>query len=102
MSKLASAVKLPETYRKSDLFKILTEIDSQVNGLSEGRVSSNYNAQTAIPTSSVVPYSKGDRIWKSNVTVQGTVGAQYVTVGWICTASGTPGTWVEMRTLTGG
>jgi hypothetical protein len=101
VSKLSSPARLGEQYKKSDLYKILTDIDNQVNNLSEGRVSASYNAVTAIPTSSVVSYARGDKVWKSNVTVQGTALSQYVVIGWVCTASGTPGTWVEMRTLTG-
>ena len=31
----------------------------------------------------------------------GTASSKYVVVGWICTVSGTPGTWLDMRTLTG-
>lgn len=101
MSKLSSPNRLPNEYRKSDLFKILSEIDTQVNNLSEGRVSANYNAATVVPASTAVASARGDKVWKSNTTVQGTVGSQYVTIGWVCTNSGTPGTWQEMRVLTG-
>lgn len=31
----------------------------------------------------------------------GSATAKYVIIGWICTASGTPGTWLPMRILTG-
>lgn len=101
MSKLSSASRIPEQYRKSDLFSILTQSDAQINALSEGRISANYNAGTAAPTSSLAPNAQGDKVWKTNVTVQGSAGVQYVTLGWVCVASGSPGTFVEMRVLTG-
>lgn len=31
----------------------------------------------------------------------GTAGSKYVISGWVCTAAGTPGTWLPQRTLTG-
>jgi len=31
----------------------------------------------------------------------GTVGSKYVVTGWVCTAAGTPGMWLPMRSLTG-
>jgi hypothetical protein len=100
MSKLSSPTKLPEQYRKSDLFRILTDIDTQINNLSDGRVVAVSN-NSASPTSSVVGSSVGDEVRNTNATVQGTVGAQYVVRGWICTTSGTPGVWREERVLTG-
>lgn len=100
MSKLSSPTKLSDQYRKSDLFRILTDIDTQVNNLSEGRVSAVSN-NTASPTSTAVSSAVGDWVRNSAATVQGTVGSQYVITGWICTTSGTPGVWRELRCLTG-
>ena len=40
-------------------------------------------------------------IWNSAPTVAGTVGSQYIIAGWKKIAAGIPGTWVEMRSLTG-
>ena len=31
----------------------------------------------------------------------GAASSKYVIIGWVCTVSGTPGTWLELRTLTG-
>lgn len=101
MSKLNSAVKVPNEYRRSDLINILTQIDSQVNNLSEGRITASYNAGTISPNATAVPSSVGDQVRNAAATVQGTVGAQYVITGWICTTAGTPGVWQPMRTLTG-
>lgn len=43
----------------------------------------------------------GDVIRNTNPSVLGTAGSQYVISGWVCTTQGDPGTWSQMRTLTG-
>ena len=45
---------------------------------------------TSIPTGGT--WAQGDRVWKSNAAVGSPI-------GWICTAAGTPGTWVAMANL---
>jgi len=45
---------------------------------------------TSVPTGGT--WSQGDRVWKSNAAVGSPI-------GWICTVSGTPGTWVAMANL---
>lgn len=72
---------------------------SQINQLSEGRLAARYNAATAAPTTET--WQQGDFITNSAPTEQGAATAKYVILGWVCIASGTPGTWVECRTLTG-
>lgn len=101
MSKLNSTNAVPPEYKRADIISILSKVDTQVNAISEGLISGTYNASTAIPSGSVAPGTQGDKRWKSNLTVQGSAGAQYVNLGWACVASGVPGTWVEMRVLTG-
>ena len=46
-------------------------------------------------------YAKGEKRWNTNPTEAGSEGSKYVVIGWICTVAGSPGTWLEMRTLTG-
>ncbi|MFD0716243.1 glycosyl hydrolase family 28-related protein [Paenibacillus sp. GCM10027626] len=46
-------------------------------------------------------WAQGDRILNTAPSEQGTAGSKYIIDGWVCVASGTPGTWVEQRTLTG-
>lgn len=46
-------------------------------------------------------WTRGDMRWNVNKSELGTTGSKYVLTGWSCTGSGTPGTWVEMRALTG-
>lgn len=74
---------------------------TQLNQLSEGQINAATNAAPAPPTGSVVNYNQGDFIRNSAPTVLGTAGSQYVVMGWVCVASGAPGTWVASRTLTG-
>lgn len=81
------------------LTKLLRDISAQVNGQTEGRIESDHSAVTAPPTTQ--EWKQGDRLRNSTPTEQGSPGSKYVVTGWICTASGTPGTWLEMRSLTG-
>lgn len=71
----------------------------QVNASSEGLISGATNAQTTAPTSG--DHQRGDIVRNSAPAELGTVGAKYVIIGWQCVAAGTPGTWVQLRCLTG-
>lgn len=106
LSKLASLIfKIPKEYEKPAINEIFRAIFTQTDSLSEGRIAARYQAQSSVPNGSVVAYTKGDIVWDSNPTVRGSVApglaASYVRVGWICTADGSPGTFQEMRLLTG-
>lgn len=52
-----------------------------------------------IPTAGA--WTKNQRHDNINPGVLGAATSQYIVSGWLCTVSGTPGTWVEQRTLTG-
>ena len=43
----------------------------------------------------------GDMVWNSVPTEAGSAASKYVITGWVCTVAGAPGTWLEMRALTG-
>lgn len=102
MSKLANIpLKISSEFRRADVVDALTAIVRQVDGLTEGGMAFKDNAASAAPTSSAVAYATGDWKWNVNPTVQGTAGSQYVTFAFICVANGSPGTWVELRGLTG-
>lgn len=58
-----------------------------------------FNSATAAPTGNT--WAIGDIVRNSAPAEAGVALSKYVVIGWICTASGTPGTWLEMRTLTG-
>ena len=97
MSKLISQV--PYDYNRQALAEIFRKIDDQVNRLSEGNITASYNAYTAAPTTGT--HAVGDFIRHSAPAEAGAPGAKYVTLGFICTVSGTPGTWLSCRVLTG-
>lgn len=75
------------------------EIARQVNALSEGSITAVYNAASAAPTSGT--WARGDQIRNVAPAELGTAGGKYVITAWICTAAGTPGTWLPIRALTG-
>lgn len=77
----------------------LREHALQVNNLTEGRITAVTNATTAAPTDG--PHKQGDFVRNSAPTELGSGGSKYVIYGWVCVTSGTPGTWVQSRFLTG-
>jgi hypothetical protein len=82
-----------------DLQDHLRGVSSQVNGLTEGRISAVYNADTSVPLAG--KYEQGDFVRNKASTELGSPGSRYVIFGWINVASGEPGTFVQMRFLTG-
>jgi hypothetical protein len=54
---------------------------------------------TALPTSGT--WAQGDMCRNTAPAEAGLATAKYVITGWVCTVSGTPGTWLQMRVLTG-
>lgn len=105
MSKLNLVFSVPHEYNKGQWSEIISAICNQVNNLSEGKITARYYTATVAPAVTAMPGTKGDQVWDSNPTVTGSVApgvaASYVRLGWICVASGNPGTWKEIRTLTG-
>ena len=81
------------------LLRELKEHAAQVNALSEGRLAGTYNAQTAAPTTGT--WAIGDYIKNSAPAEAGVALSKYVILEWVCTVSGTPGTWLQCRALTG-
>lgn len=77
----------------------LREHATQINLLSEGRIAGYYTALTAAPTSGT--WMQGDRVMNSAPSELGAASSKYVIEGWTCVVSGTPGTWVQRRFLTG-
>lgn len=71
----------------------------KLNGLASGAYSARDNQQTAAPTTGT--WRQGDFVENSNKTELGSASSKYVIQGWDCVAGGSPGTWVQRRTLTG-
>lgn len=81
------------------LYDQLQAIVRKVNGLSDGKFYAVDAVATAAPTTGT--YAQGDFVRNSNPTELGSAASKYVIFGWLAVAGGTPGTWVEVRTLTG-
>lgn len=79
----------------------LIGIASQINLLSEDKISGSYGARTAQP--STVIQAIGDFTKNIVPAEAGTAGAKYVVLGWITTVNGTASaaTSLEVRALTG-
>ena len=77
----------------------LREHAIQVNNLTEGRITAVHNASTAAPVDG--PNKQGDYVRNSEPVELGSASSKYVILGWVCVASGTPGTWLQCRVLTG-
>lgn len=82
-----------------DLIRTLKEITNQINGLTEGKIAVRHASDTSYPTTGT--YAQGDVVFNSAPSELGSAGSRYVITKWICVVSGTPGTWVACRSLTG-
>ena len=94
-------LRLPNTIDRlvQQIQALLSRTNQQVNQITEGTNSAYHGARTSVPTTGT--WAAGDQVRKSNPVEAGGAGNKYVIVGWVCTVGGTPGTWLEMRTLTG-
>lgn len=81
------------------LQQLVTETNQQVNSLTEGHVSAVHNAATSAPTTGT--WKQGDVVRNSTPAELGAGGSKYVITAWVCVTSGTPGTWLQLRSLTG-
>lgn len=81
------------------LARLFRNIAAKVNSLADGRLAVIDNALTAAPTTGT--WATGDFVRNSAPSELGTAGAKYVIYGWINTAGGTPGTFLQCRFLTG-
>jgi 6-pyruvoyl-tetrahydropterin synthase len=77
---------------------VLRKICQQLNGLSEGRIENRYNALAAAPTTG--SYMQGDFVAHEAPAEAGSGAWTYIILGWVCTVSGTPGTFEEVRVST--
>ena len=98
------AAQLQAQYSRNNLADIVRAITTPLGQLMDGRIQPKITA-TTVPAATARAATAGDCVWDSNPTVRGSiapgVAASYVRVGWICTASGSPGTWQELRIATG-
>lgn len=101
--KLSTDQRLPNnddiSSLKTRLSEIFRNLTTQLNGVSEGRLSAFHNAYTAAPTTGT--WAVGDFIKNSAPAEAGGAGNKYLIIGWTCSVAGSPGTWLQNRTLTG-
>ena len=99
MSKVVVSWRVPRVYNAERIEELFQQIVEQVSLLSEGKQASYYQSRTSAPTTG--SWARGDWVKNSAPTEAGGAGSRYMIFGWLCVTSGTPGTWREMRVLTG-
>lgn len=101
--KISLDARLPQNDSLPELKRRLTEhlrtVAAQVNAVSEGALQGAYNAATAAPLTGT--YGRGDFVRNAAPSELGSAGSKYVITGFMCVAAGTPGTFVQCRSLTG-
>lgn len=93
----------PDTDYARQLNRALTDytrlVSQKVNQLADGRFAGRDLVAASVPTTGM--YAKGDFVANSAPAELGTAASKYVIEGWLCVASGEPGTFVQKRFLTG-
>jgi hypothetical protein len=97
--RIATDLRLPQTYDAAALAEVLRRIVTQLNNLSDGRLNARDSGLTSPPTTG--RYARGDVVWHTSPSETATTTGNFVVMGWVCTASGEPGTFEQMRVLTG-
>lgn len=91
-------LKLPQEYDPGSIAALLRDMGTEINKHTENRIGGS-SAASGAPTTG--RYQQGDFVRNSAPSELGTAGSKYVIFGWICVGSGEPGTWLQMRMLTG-
>ena len=81
--KLALRQRVPSVYSQALFSALMGDIERQGNLLAEGRLAGRHFTATSIPTTG--DFAVGDIVWNSAPSDGGIL-------GWVCTASGSPGT----------
>lgn len=102
MNRLAVVQTLPETYSRSQVVRVLQQLETLLNASASGQIAGSVNATTAPPTGTAESYQIGDVVRNTAPAELGSAGSKYVILGWIAVTAGAPGTWKELRCLTGG
>lgn len=83
---------------RARLYELLQQSAINFNLVAQGRLAGQ-DSRSSAPTTG--QWAQGDQIRNATPTELGSIGNKYVVVGWICTSGGAPGTWKELRQLTG-
>lgn len=100
MPKVALEQYLQKDYDFALMAEMIRIIEDSINRTYEGRIYQKFTGTTA-PTSTQMAWQVGDEVTNSNPLELGSASSKYMIVGWKCIAAGSPGTWREMRVLTG-
>lgn len=98
MSRLNLTQRIPLEYNRQTLTAIVSDLQQQINSLSEGMLSARYNAQSIPPATGV--YAIGDLVYNLTPSELGTTPNKYILLAWLCTVAD-PLTFKELRCLTG-
>ena len=90
---------LNPTIRDPSVQKEIREHALLINLMMDGRLTGANNATNAPPAGGA--YAQGDFVRNSQPVELGSAGSRYVVLGWVSTTGGTPGTFHEVRCLTG-
>lgn len=97
--KLHLEQRILDKFDRGSLTGIMRDIEQAVNSIAEGKQVGFYLASTSAPTTGT--HAIGDFILNSAPAELGSAASKYIIHGWRCTVSGTPGTWLQCRFLTG-
>ena len=89
------------TQYEAQLNRRLTDLFRETARQFNAGIGSTSSEETGTTAPGSGTYLQGAFVRNSGPVEQGEDGAKYVLLGWVCVASGTPGTWLEVRTLTG-
>lgn len=101
MNRLNVTNQLTPDYKRPVLYDILKKLELLLNAIAEGKIAGSTNATTAAPTGTAQSYQVGDFVRNSSPSELGSAGSKYLILGWCAITAGSPGTWREVRVLTG-
>jgi hypothetical protein len=81
------------------LSRLFRNIAAKVNAIGDGRLAGSDLVAAAVPTTGT--YATGDFVRNSAPVELGGAGSKYTIDGWVNVAGGTPGTFLQRRSLTG-
>lgn len=70
-----------------------------INLMADGKLAATNYTATAAPTTGT--HARGDFVRNSEPSEAGSAGSMYVVLGFLCVSGGSPGTFVQVRALTG-
>jgi hypothetical protein len=99
LNELPNITSLEQSTFVTELVRVLRANAQKVNQMAAGVNAGFDNQGTAAPTTGT--WAQGDFIKHSAPVEAGAAASKYVIWGFGCVAGGTPGTWVQLRFLTG-